>query len=247
MAKRVQRYRATSAAMALITGPVGELIVNLTRNSLHVHDGVTPGGHELGRADGSNIVEVSGANSGLMTPALLAELAQATIDVDALEARMLTAENDIDSLELRMTAAEAAITALESNAAGNLKAPSGTRMVFQQTAAPSGWTKETNSAFNNVALRLVTGTVGSGGANSFTTVFGSKSTASDGAHTHNSGTLTTDNSGVAGSITGPSGVSFSGNHNHNISGSTGSAGAHTHTVPNMNLSYRDVIIAAKAA
>ncbi|OZA06752.1 MAG: hypothetical protein B7X95_01360 [Methylophilaceae bacterium 17-44-8] len=56
--------------------------------------------------------------------------------------------------------------------------PSGTRMSFQQTSAPTGWTKETNAAYNNVALRIVTGTVSSGGADDFTTVFGvSKTTA----------------------------------------------------------------------
>ena len=36
---------------------------------------------------------------------------------------------------------------------------SGTRMLFQQTSAPSGWTKETGSGYNNTALRLITGTV----------------------------------------------------------------------------------------
>ena len=34
--------------------------------------------------------------------------------------------------------------------------PSGTRMLFQQTSAPTGWTKVT-SGVNNRALRIVTG------------------------------------------------------------------------------------------
>lgn len=37
--------------------------------------------------------------------------------------------------------------------------PSGTRMLFQQSAAPTGWTKETGSGYNNIALRLTTGNV----------------------------------------------------------------------------------------
>jgi hypothetical protein len=45
------------------------------------------------------------------------------------------------------------------------------RMVFEQTAAPTSWTKETNAAYNDVALRVVTGTVSSGGATPFVTVF----------------------------------------------------------------------------
>ena len=42
----------------------------------------------------------------------------------------------------------------------------GTRMLFQQTSAPTGWTKDTG--LNNRALEIVTGTVGSGGGNAFT-------------------------------------------------------------------------------
>jgi len=50
--------------------------------------------------------------------------------------------------------------------------PSGTRLVFQQTTAPVGWTKVTTD--NNKALRLVNGTVGSGGTQPFTTAFASQ-------------------------------------------------------------------------
>lgn len=46
--------------------------------------------------------------------------------------------------------------------------PSGTRMLFQQTAAPTGWTKDTTH--NDKAIRVVSGTVGSGGTNAFSTL-----------------------------------------------------------------------------
>lgn len=49
--------------------------------------------------------------------------------------------------------------------------PPGTRMLFQQTAAPVGWTKVTDAAYNNVALRLVTGSVSSGGTVDFDAAF----------------------------------------------------------------------------
>lgn len=52
---------------------------------------------------------------------------------------------------------------------GSLLAPIGTRMLFQQTTPPTGWSKEVGAAFDNVALRLVTGAVGSAAGNSFTT------------------------------------------------------------------------------
>jgi hypothetical protein len=65
------------------------------------------------------------------------------------------------------------------SAIGALQAfPSGTRMLFQQTSAPTGWTKDVSAAFNDAALRMTTGTVGTGGADAFSTLFGAgKSTA----------------------------------------------------------------------
>jgi len=54
--------------------------------------------------------------------------------------------------------------------------PSGTRMLFNQTTAPVGWTKQTtagNATTNNRALRLVDGTVGAGGDYNFTARFNS--------------------------------------------------------------------------
>jgi hypothetical protein len=50
--------------------------------------------------------------------------------------------------------------------------PSGTAMMFVQTAAPTGWTKSTTH--DNKALRVVSGTASSGGTVDFTTAFASK-------------------------------------------------------------------------
>lgn len=51
--------------------------------------------------------------------------------------------------------------------------PSGTKMLFQQTSAPTGWTKETGSG-DNSAVRIVTGSVGTGGTVDFSTAFASQ-------------------------------------------------------------------------
>ena len=51
--------------------------------------------------------------------------------------------------------------------------PSGTKMLFQQTSAPTGWTKVT-SGVDNKALRVVSGTAGSGGSNAFTNTLASR-------------------------------------------------------------------------
>jgi hypothetical protein len=72
---------------------------------------------------------------------------------------------------------------LTSNGAGALPTfqtistkafPTGTRMSFQQTAAPTGWTKDTTAAIDNSAMRLVTGSVVNGGSVAFTTAFASQ-------------------------------------------------------------------------
>lgn len=51
--------------------------------------------------------------------------------------------------------------------------PSGTAMLFAQTAAPTGWTKSTTH--DNKALRVVSGAASSGGSVAFTTAFASQS------------------------------------------------------------------------
>lgn len=50
--------------------------------------------------------------------------------------------------------------------------PTGTVMMFVQTAAPTGWTKST--ANNDKALRVVSGTASTGGSVAFTTAFASQ-------------------------------------------------------------------------
>jgi hypothetical protein len=51
--------------------------------------------------------------------------------------------------------------------------PTGTRLLFQQSTAPAGWTKDTS--FNNRALRIVSGNVVNGGTVPFTTAFAAQS------------------------------------------------------------------------
>ena len=46
--------------------------------------------------------------------------------------------------------------------------PAGTRMLFQQTAAPTGWTKDT--ANDDKVLRVVSGTAGTGGTNALSSL-----------------------------------------------------------------------------
>jgi len=68
MTTAVQRRRGTNTEHASFTGLEGELSVNTTNESVHVHDGSTAGGFELMRADGSNssvsLGDITGVTAG---------------------------------------------------------------------------------------------------------------------------------------------------------------------------------------
>lgn len=64
---------------------------------------------------------------------------------------------------------------------------SGTKMMFVQTTAPTGWTKST--AHDNKALRVVSGTAGSGGSVVFTTAFASQAAGGTVGSTSAKGTV----------------------------------------------------------
>jgi len=137
-------------------------------------------------------------------------------------------------------------------AAGSINAfPATTSILFYQSAAPAGWTKDVAGALNNTALRLVTSTAwvgGAAGATPFSTVFGSgKVTASHvlsvaemPSHTHPaaSGSFITNNPG-SGVYVGDSGGDAQAN-----TGSTGGGSGHVHDVT-MDLNYIEVIRATK--
>jgi hypothetical protein len=141
--------------------------------------------------------------------------------------------------------------------------PSGTKMLFQQTAAPTGWTKDTTH--NDKAIRIVNGTVGTGGSTAFATALGTPSvtgtiSGSTGAHTlttaempshvHNVKMYTYSGSGAMG-ITGE--PNYSSNNGNQNTDATGGGGSHSHSLSAtfssgaaaINVQYVDVIIATK--
>lgn len=129
----------------------------------------------------------------------------------------------------------------------------GTVLIFGQTSAPTGWTKLTN--LDNYALRVVSGTAGTGGSVAFTTAFASQSvsgsvgsttlgTGEIPSHTH---TITTYTNGENANQVVNNG-SQGGATNYST-GSTGGGGSHTHsfsgTAINLAVQYVDVIRATK--
>lgn len=101
---------------------------------------------------------------------------------------------------------------LPASQATQLNAPKGTRILFQQSVCPTGWTKDTTH--NDKSLRIVSGTVGSGGTNNFSTV-------------------------MAQTVVGSTTLSASQvpAHTHTGSGTTsGQSNGHTHTVTRQSFS-----------
>lgn len=128
---------------------------------------------------------------------------------------------------------------------------SGTRMVFNQTAAPTGWTKDTTAALNDSIMRIVTGTVGSGGATAFSTFNGQTSVGATTlstnempSHQHNAnlrGAGATGGNATSIALQGSSGtLSFI---TQSIT-AQGGGGSHTHSITT-SIKYNDFIIASK--
>jgi len=162
--------------------------------------------------------------------------------------------NSMPNITGAINATQAELNLLVGATAGLVFA-SGTLMLFQQTSAPTGWTKETTH--NNKALRVVTGSVSSGGASSFTTTFGTSKTTDSHAlslaespiHDHDLTLATRDGSSCANN---PGGTYFSagncigaGGNRTGTTTSKGSGSGHTHNLSNFDLQYVDLIIAAK--
>tara|TARA_B100000530_G_C15934479_1_gene478432 strand:- start:1731 stop:3203 length:1473 start_codon:yes stop_codon:yes gene_type:complete len=94
--------------------------------------------------------------------------------------------------------------------------PSGTKMLFQQTSAPTGWTKVT-SGVNNHALRVVSGSAGSGGNVAFTTAFAARGITGNSGNTTAGGNVSVANSTAGGNIS-VANANISGNvNNHTLS------------------------------
>lgn len=115
--------------------------------------------------------------------------------------------------------------------------PAGTRLLFQQSTAPIGWTKDVTH--DNKALRLVNGTVTTGGSVAFTAAFSSarQTTSVTQGGTVGGTTLTVGQ--MPSHVHGFSGTTsaVSNDHTHNFvgTGATDVQGAHSHSGPDLVL------------
>lgn len=136
----------------------------------------------------------------------------------------------------------------------------GTRLIFAQTSAPTGWTKDTTN-YNNHALRVVTGAASTGGSVDFTTAFASQAVSgtvgTSGATTLSTSQIPSHAHGyvVYGGGEGQTNQAVRGPDQFPATGSTnneGGGGSHTHsggtftgTAINLAVKYLDVITATK--
>lgn len=128
--------------------------------------------------------------------------------------------------------------------------PSGTLMLFQQTTAPTGWTKQTTH--NDKTLRVVSGNASSGGTTAFTSVFASRTPSGSVSGSNSGGSVANTTLSTTQipshdhtlSLTEADDLNHSGNGNNSaanadagINGSctvssTGGSGAHNHSFTN---------------
>lgn len=145
----------------------------------------------------------------------------------------------------------------------------GTRMIFAQNAAPTGWSKDTSN-YNQHAMRIVTGTGGgTGGTVNFTSAFTSQAVAGSvsitgisgsagnttlstpqiPSHTHSYTRASPGGAGGKGGGTGQAAATTGstgggGSHNHPFSFSSGSA-TFSGSAIDLAVKYLDVITATK--
>lgn len=193
---------------------------------------------ELSEADMDQFVA---ALSVLDNRARDAAIVEAAIDATNKAAGARVAAIDAASTDATNKSNGARIAAV---AVANAIIPSGTRMLFQQSAAPLGWTKDVTH--NDKALRVVNGAAGSGGTRSFSTAFAIGATGSTvltveqiPAHDHGTPVYARDGSsahvGDGGAVQTYSTVK---------TGLTGGGAGHTHSL-DLAIAYVDIIIATK--
>ena len=191
----------------------------------------------------SSIV-VSGDTSGAITISAPAVAGTNTLSLPASTGTILTTTGGVTPGTLGNVLTSNGTTWVSQAPGGGFA--SGTVMLFAQTSAPTGWTKQTN--LDNYALRVVSGSAGTGGSVAFTTAFASGlsdnavtlSTSQIPSHSHSVGAINGGCFQTGGVQYNPL-ASSNGTTTAIGTSSTGGGGSHTHTLPSFAVQYVDVI------
>ncbi len=196
-----------------------------------------------------NAKAASGANSDITSLTACTQITAASVTVATDDKILIKDTSDGDAIK-KVTVQSVVDLIIPSAFA------SGTRMVFNQTSAPIGWTKDTTASLNDSIMRIVTGTVGSGGSTAFSTFNGQTTTGAHtltsseiANHTHDmslsSAVAGTFNAGEYISSIGTNGIFASGTTGGSITvGASGGGTGHSHSLTHA-IKYNDFIIAVK--
>lgn len=203
-------------------------------------------GLQLSEADmGQFVAAITILDTAAQDAAILAAATDATNKAAGARAAAIDiAAKDATNKSNTARIAAIATAAFDATAKADAVIPAGTRMLFQQSAAPVGWTKDV--IHNDKALRVVNGAAGSGGTRSFSTAFSIGATGSTvltveqiPAHDHGTPVYARDGSSAH---VGDGGTSQT--YSTVKTGLTGGGAGHTHSL-DLAIAYVDIIIATK--
>ena len=216
---------STAGGFSMMRSDIMQENLNVNGNSIvsssNGNIAITPNGTGKVVLDGLSYPNSDGTNGQVIQTDGSGNLSFGTVDLSVkadLASPTFTGTPSAPTASAGTNTTQLATTAYVTTAVANAEPfPSGTSMLFQQTSAPTGWTKQTTH--NDKALRIVSGTVGTGGSSAFSTAFATPSVAGGAV----SGSPTSNLTVGSGNL----GVSISGNiNNHTLS--TSQIPAHAH-------------------
>lgn len=249
-----------ATAVAITGGTIADVTMTGGTVGTHVAAAAPHSGHETpagAQAKVDTHAAVAAPHSGHETPA------GAAAKANAVQSNLDTHADLANPHSATATPTANRIAMFNASSLLNGTFPSGTAMLFNQTSAPTGWTKSTTH--NDKALRVVSGTAGSGGSVTFTSAFANKGVAGTVGNTtlttaqmpsHRHGQRARDYPSGNAYAQGPTVQSIvpenqSGTQTitQNMTDYAGSGSAHNHsfsgTAIDMAVQYVDVIIATK--
>lgn len=190
-----------TGTVAIANGGTGATSAATALSNLGAYPATNPNGYTTNTGTVTSVASGTGLTGGPITTSGTLSLANTSVSAGSYTYASITVD------------AQGRLTAASSGAAPSAF-PAGTAMMFVQTSAPTGWTKSTTH--DNKALRVVSGTAGSGGSVAFTSAFASQGVSGTvGATTLTTSQIPSHTHGATTNTTG--------NHVHGVSGGSGGA------------------------